>query len=124
MNLMFNFCRVTSLVCCVRDGIKIKQAKAGKVDLKKREVAFAILEGPPSLFDFMAYMYFCGGAISGPWYEFKDFQDYCRGDSHYKQIPSTTKAALIRFCQAWMWVAQAIVLSNWFDEKIYVTQEF
>lgn len=74
MNLMFNFCRVTSLVCCVRDGLKIKNAtKSSPVDLKSREKLYAIEEGIPSFFDFWAYMYFCGGVISGPWYEFKDF---------------------------------------------------
>lgn len=74
MSLMFNFCRATSLVCCVRDGIKIKMSsKSTAVDLKSREKVFAIEEGIPSFFDFWCYMYFCGAAISGPWYEFKDF---------------------------------------------------
>ena len=43
-----------------------------EVDLKSREVKNAI-EEIPSFFDFMAYLYFCGAAISGPFYEFKDF---------------------------------------------------
>ena len=39
MNLMFNYCRLTSLACCVRDGQAIKeaQAKGEEVDLKRRE---------------------------------------------------------------------------------------
>jgi hypothetical protein len=78
MNLMFNFCKVTSLVCAVSDGIKIKEhLKKGKdistLDLKSREKLFANEEGIPSFFDYWCYMYFCGAAISGPWYEFKDF---------------------------------------------------
>lgn len=74
MNLMFNYCRVTSLACCIRDGIKLKEArkKGVEADLKSREKAFAI-EEVPSFFDFIAYLYFCGAAISGPFYEFKDF---------------------------------------------------
>ena len=76
MNLMFNYCRVTSLVCCLRDGITIKEARAkGKdvqPDLKRRELAYAV-EEVPSFFDFISYLYFCGAAISGPFYEFKDF---------------------------------------------------
>lgn len=75
MNLMFNFCKVTSLACCVRDGIKANEAKKkGKeVDLKTREKVYLIEEGIPSFFDFMSYLYFCGGAISGPFFEFKDW---------------------------------------------------
>jgi hypothetical protein len=72
MSLMFNFCKVTSLVCCVNDGLKIKNEGEG-ANLKSREKTFANLEGIPSFFDFWCYMYFCGAAISGPWFEFKDF---------------------------------------------------
>ena len=82
MALMFNFCRATSLVSCVRDGIHIKECaehnrknpkNQKEPNLKSREKAFAIEEGIPSFFDFWCYMYFCGAAISEPWYEFKDF---------------------------------------------------
>ena len=27
MNLMFNYCRVTSLACCIRDGVTVKEAR-------------------------------------------------------------------------------------------------
>jgi D-alanyl-lipoteichoic acid acyltransferase DltB (MBOAT superfamily) len=73
MNLMFNFCKVTSLVCAVSDGLKIKKEGRDNADLKKREKEFAIETGIPDFFDYWAYMYFVGAAISGPWYEFKDF---------------------------------------------------
>ena len=72
MNLMFNFCRVTSLVCAVSDGIKFKKL-GERANLKTREVKYAITEGIPSFTDYCCYMYFCGACISGPWYEFKDF---------------------------------------------------
>lgn len=70
---MFNFCKVSSLVCCVRDGITIKNLGAEKSNLKKRELEYANLDGIPSFFDYWAYMYFVGASISGPFYEFKDF---------------------------------------------------
>ena len=75
MNLMFNFCRVSSLACCIRDGSRITKAKKDGVeaDLKSREKEFAV-EQIPSFFDFISYLYFCGAAISGPWYEYKDFR--------------------------------------------------
>lgn len=41
-------------------------------------------------------MYFCGGAISGPWFEFKDFKDYMAREGHYKNIPSTVVPTLKR----------------------------
>jgi hypothetical protein len=75
---MFNFCKVTSLVCAVSDGLRVKEhLKKGKdiadLNLKSREKLFAIEEGIPNFFDYWCYMYFCGAGISGPWYEFKDF---------------------------------------------------
>ena len=76
--LMFNFCRVSSIACAVSDGLKIEQL-GDKAGLKTREVKYAITEGRPSFIDFMSYLCFVGGAISGPWYEFKDFQRYMRG---------------------------------------------
>jgi hypothetical protein len=40
----------------------------------------------PSPFDFTSYMYFCGSAISGPWFEFKDLMQLLRVEGHYKDI--------------------------------------
>lgn len=69
MNLMFNFCKVTSLVCTVSDGLKI-QKLGEKANLKRREIEYANKEGVPSFFDYWAYMNFIGASISGPWFEF------------------------------------------------------
>ena len=80
---MFNFCRVTALVCCVRDGIVLKKKGEDKCNLKKREMEYAITEGIPSFFDYWSYMYFCGACISGPFYEYKDFMHYIRREEHY-----------------------------------------
>jgi D-alanyl-lipoteichoic acid acyltransferase DltB (MBOAT superfamily) len=96
MAMMFNFCKVTSLVCTVSDGEKIKRLGKDGANLKKREIEYANEDGLPNFLDFWSYLYFVGGAISGPWYEFKDFQRYMRGQGHYKQIPSTVKPALQR----------------------------
>lgn len=83
--MMFNYCRITSLACCIKDGTVIREARKKKgdstgqipraelgVNLKSRELAYA-LETVPSFFEFLSYIYFCGAAISGPWYEFRDF---------------------------------------------------
>ncbi len=111
MNLMFNFCRVTSLVCAVSDGIKLKSKGDENCGLKSREKKFAIVEGIPSLLDFWAYMYFCGGCISGPWYEFKDFKQYMSQEAHYKTIPSTIIPTLKRIFMIAILIGLSVVLS-------------
>lgn len=108
---MFNFCRVTSLVCAVSDGLKIKRDGLQNVNLKSREKQYAITDGIPSLPDYWAYMYFCGGAISGPWYEFKDFQSYMRSQGNYKQIPSTVVPTLKRIATIFLLIGVSVVLS-------------
>ena len=88
-----------------------KAKKEGKeAVLKPREKAYAI-EQVPSFFDFMSYLYFCGAAISGPWYEYKDFKQMISKEGDFKDIPSTVKPALLRFVQAWMCVATGAVLA-------------
>ena len=79
MFLMMNFCKVSSLVCSAADGDKIKRFGKDKANLKRREIEFANDEGMPNFRDYWSYLYFCGGSISGPWFEFRDFQDYMRG---------------------------------------------
>lgn len=64
--------------------------------MKSRELEYANLEGIPSFFDYWAYMYFCGASISGPFYEYKDFQLYMKSQKHYKDIPSTVVPTLMR----------------------------
>ena len=127
MNLMFNFCRVSSLACCIRDGDKMAKAKKeGKeVDLKPREQAYAISDQEvPSFFDFMSYLYYCGAAISGPWYEYKDFKQMIHKEGDFKEVPNTVIPALTRFVQAWMCVATGAILAQFVDEKFTLTEEF
>lgn len=125
MNLMFNFCRVTALACNIRDGQKVLEArKSGKVaNLKSRELKYAI-EEIPSFLDFIAYLYFCGAAISGPFYEFKDFIMMIRQEGDFKRIPSTLKPGLTRFVHAWCMVAVGALLSQLVDEQFLVSEQF
>ena len=44
MSLMCNFSRVTSLLCCARDGYVIREKGLKKCNLKKREIEYAIVE--------------------------------------------------------------------------------
>ena len=101
-----------------------KARKEGKeADLKPREKAYAI-EEIPSFFDFISYLYFCGAAISGPWYEYKDFKQMINKEGDFKDVPSTWKAAITRFLHAWMCVATGAILGQFVDEKFTLTEEF
>lgn len=99
------------MVCAVSDGLKIKKEGKDKVDLKSREKLYANEEGIPSFFDYWAYMYFVGASISGPWYEFKDFQLYMKSQGPYKEIPPTGLATLVRLLQCILFVIIISVLS-------------
>ena len=125
MNLMFNFSRVTSLACCIRDGDIIKKSKAKdkEVDLRPREKAYAV-EEIPSLFDFLSYLYFCGAAISGPWYEYKDWRQMIDREGDFKEIPNTTWAAVRRYFEAWIRVATGAILCTYFDDMFPTTEKF
>ena len=125
MNLMFNYCRVTSLACNLKDGAAMVKAEksGGEPDLKSREKKYAIQEFP-SFFDFISYLYFCGAAISGPFYEYKDFMQMIRKEGDFKNVPSTFKPAMLRFANAWMCVVSGAILAQFFDEEFLVSDEF
>ena len=72
----------------------------------------------------MSYLYFCGAAISGPFYEFKDFEQMMAREGHYKDVPSTLKPGLTRFLNAWMCVVTGALLAQVCDEKYMLTEEF
>jgi D-alanyl-lipoteichoic acid acyltransferase DltB (MBOAT superfamily) len=78
----------------------------------------------PSFLDFMCYLNFCGAAISGPWYEFKDFQKYMRSQDQYANIPQTYTATLKRVLNIFALIAFSIFWGQYFDEKFYMTKEF
>jgi len=68
--MMMNLCRITSVAICYKDGVVPEIDRESK--LKTRERYYAI-DKCPSFYDFLGYMYFCGGTIAGPFYEYKDF---------------------------------------------------
>jgi len=100
MVLMGAYCKLTSLACCLKDGETLRLARLNnsEPDLKSREIKFAV-EELPSVLDFTSYMYFCGSAMSGPWFEFKDLMQLFRVEGHYKEIHSipTFVPGFIRF---------------------------
>lgn len=133
---MYNYCRVTSLACNIKDGTVIKAERLRKrksakeltltelgVDLKKRELKYAI-EKMPSFYHFMCYMYFCGAAISGPWYEFQDFENMIDLKEDFANVPSTLKPALRRYLDAWLCVIVGTLFDHFFDHNFMLTESF
>jgi D-alanyl-lipoteichoic acid acyltransferase DltB (MBOAT superfamily) len=134
--LMYNYCRITSLACCIKDGTMVKRArdklKDGQrkvplkelgVDLKARELRFA-LEETPSFVEFLSYIYFCGAAISGPWYEFSDFNNMINLSGDFASVPSTVRPALRRYLDAWLCVAVGSFFDHYFPNSFLLTDEF
>ena len=72
----------------------------------------------------MSYLYYCGSTISGPWFEYKDFMQMIRKEGDFKEVPSTLKAGLSRYFNAWLFAATGTILAQFFDEKFTVTKEF
>jgi D-alanyl-lipoteichoic acid acyltransferase DltB (MBOAT superfamily) len=134
--MMFNYCRITSLACCIKDGTIIREARKKKgdtsgkiplaelgVNLKSRELAYAV-EAVPSFFEFLSYVYFCGAAISGPWYEFRDFNALINRQGDFANIPSTWRVAVKRYFEAWACVAVGAIFAYYFPVKFMMTDEF
>lgn len=63
------------------------------------ERAYAIKEAP-SFSDFLGYMYYCGGTIAGPHYEYADYINFIERKGHYLKIPSSFIPTLKRFATA------------------------
>jgi hypothetical protein len=45
-------------------------------------------------------MYYCGGTIAGPFYEYKDYINFIELKEHYAKIPSTILPTLKRLMHA------------------------
>lgn len=93
------------------------------MDLKSRELAYA-LETVPSFFEFLSYIYFCGAAISGPWYEFRDFNAMILRKGDFENVPSTWRVAFRRYFDSWVCVAVGALLHHYFPNKFMMTDEF
>jgi hypothetical protein len=48
----------------------------------------------------MGYMFYCGGTIAGPFYEYKDYINFIERKNHYAVIPSTITPTLKRLSHA------------------------
>jgi hypothetical protein len=42
-----------------------------------------LVEKLPSFYEYMGYMYYCGGTIAGPFFEYKDYTNFINRTNHY-----------------------------------------
>lgn len=95
--MMMNLCKISAFAINYRDGAVPKDKRES--DLKSREREY-LVETLPSFYDYMGYLYYCGGTIAGPFHEYKDYIDFIYRRSIYTSIPSTIIPTLKRFSHA------------------------
>jgi len=105
--MMTNLTKVSAICINFRDGAVPKSSR--ETYLKSRKMIYFgkgigerehLLEELPSFYDFLGYMYYCGGTIAGPFFEYKDYINFIERTGHYQAIPSTIKATLNRLSHA------------------------
>lgn len=91
---MIILCKMTATSVNLLDAVKQEDK------LRSREKLYAIKD-MPCLLDYLGYMFFCGGCIIGPYYEYKDFDDFINRRDYYGRMKkgSTLVPALIRMGQ-------------------------
>jgi len=106
--MMVNLCKISAIAINYRDGA-VPEEKRG-TELKTSKDFFKcwlilgereyLIEKLPSFYDYMGYMYYCGGTIAGPFFEYKDYLYFINRTGCYSAIPSTFVPTLIRFSHA------------------------
>mmetsp|Transcript_19866 Transcript_19866/g.14304 ORF Transcript_19866/g.14304 Transcript_19866/m.14304 type:complete len:170 (+) Transcript_19866:394-903(+) len=105
--------------------INFKDAGRKPEELKRREVEYAIHE-VPSLVDYFGYMYFCGGPLMGPFFEYKDYKDFIQLQGKYSNIPAnkTLLPALAKLFQGIIFIVLIMNLEPIFGFDYMLTKEF
>mmetsp|Transcript_5677 Transcript_5677/g.7255 ORF Transcript_5677/g.7255 Transcript_5677/m.7255 type:complete len:88 (-) Transcript_5677:74-337(-) len=67
--------------------INFKDAGCKPDTLKRREAEYSVKE-MPNLVDYLGYMYFCGGPLMGPFFEYKDYTDFIYLQGRYSNMPA------------------------------------
>jgi len=88
---MIEICRIQSLACIYTDGGIHNNLKLHPHQVKNK------LYGFPSLLEFSGYTFFVGGAICGPWFEYKDYIRFIEKTGEYTNTPFPLIPTLVRF---------------------------
>jgi lysophospholipid acyltransferase len=95
--MMMNLCKISAISINYRDGAIPKEKR--DTQLKSREKEF-LVETLPSFYDYLGYIYYCGGTIAGPFFEYKDYVNFIERKGHYSAIPNTIFETLKRVSHA------------------------
>ena len=59
-----------------------------------------LIEELPTFYEYLGYLYYCGGTIAGPFFEYRDYINFMSRKGNYATIPSTIIPTLIRVSHA------------------------
>jgi lysophospholipid acyltransferase len=119
--MMLNLCKISAIAINYRDG-SVPVAKRD-TELKSREKEY-LVEKLPSFYEYMGYMYYCGGTIAGPFFEYKDYTNFINRTNHYSSIPTTIVPTLIRFATAIFFIVVNSLLGDTFYPEYLLTDDY
>jgi len=69
-------------------------------------------------------MYYCGGTLAGPFYEYKDFMNFMELKDEFKNIPNTFLPTIKRFSTAMFFIMTSKIIDGYFNPSYMLTEEF
>lgn len=85
--------KLSALGFCYKDGDMKNE------DLLDEQVPKKI-EKLPSVVEILSYVYFTGGCIVGPFFEYSDYKNFIEKKDHYSKVPSTILPSLVYLVKA------------------------
>lgn len=115
--MMIFVCRCTSFAWSYKDG-GVEESK-----LSTRQIKYRIVE-LPSFFHFLSFVYFYGGAVVGPSYDFNDHQNFIYRRGEYAKVQKTFLPSLAYLLSSFVALAIVVLFSDKYNQKTMITQEF
>ena len=112
MNLV---CRLISLGFWYRDAIH--QGKGGIPNDKS-------INKLPSFFQVWSYTFNAPSCVAGPFFEYKDFEDWMELKGHYQSIPSTTYSGIKRLLTSLLWIPLASFFHTFYKIEGLASEDF
>ena len=75
--------KLSALSFCYKDGIEKEE------NLFPEQKALKVVK-MPSLIEYFSYVFFSGGCIMGPFFEYTDYINFIERKSHYSDMPANT----------------------------------
>jgi hypothetical protein len=80
--------KLSSVGFCYMDGAK-KNEELSRDQIERK------VEKLPSIVELLSYVYFTGGCMCGPFFEFSDYINFIEKKDHYANVPSTILPSLM-----------------------------